>query len=329
MPRVAMVFTGGTISMRPDPLAGGNTPVLDGAGILARAPEAARLADLEPIDWGLVPASHLRFSQLLEIARLLEAALARPDIVGAVVVQGTDTIEETAFAYDLLVRSDKPLMVTGAMRDSAAEDYDGPRNLADAVRCAISPGLSGLGAQVVLNGLIVSAADVVKTHTSALDTFQPRDGAPTGRVAGEDVVVENPRRAARKTLPHIPERAVEDVFLVSAVTGMDGALVRALAPLEPSGLVVAATGSGNTHADLLAACVELMAIGTIICLTTRCPRGTVTPVYAFPGGGATWQREGALLSGLDGPKTRVALALGLAAGLDGDELATLVAWQSV
>lgn len=325
MSRVAMVFTGGTISMRPDPLAGGNTPVLDGAEILARAPEASQLADIEPIDWGLVPASHLRFSQLLEIARLLDSVLARPDTVGAVVVQGTDTIEETAFAYDLLVRSEKPLIVTGAMRDSAAEDYDGPRNLADAVRCAISPAMSGLGAQVVLNGLIVSAADVVKTHTTALGTFQPREGPPTGRVAGEDVVVESGGRVARRTLPRIPESAVEDVFLVSAVTGMDGALVRALSPLVPSGLVVAATGSGNTHADLLAACIELMALGTIICLTTRCPRGTVTPVYAFPGGGATWQRAGVLLSGLDGPKTRVALALGLAAGLDSDELAALVA----
>ena len=329
MARVAMIFTGGTISMRPDTAAGGNTPVLDGAEILARAPEVTRIADIEPIDWGLVPASHLRFGQLLEICRGLEDQLAGADFSGAVVVQGTDTIEETAFAFDLLLGSDKPVVVTGAMRDSSALDYDGPRNLADAVRCVLSPQLVSLGVQVVLDGLIVSAADVVKTHTSALDTFQPRGRAPTGRVVGEEVIVEHGGGPRRRRLPRIPEQPIEGVFLVTATTGMDGTLVRALAPLEPPGLVVAATGSGNTHPDLLAACVELMNSGTVVCLTTRCPRGIVAPIYAFPGGGATWQRAGALLSLLDGPKTRVALALGLACGLDRDELRALVGGETV
>jgi L-asparaginase len=319
-----MVFTGGTISMRPDPDAGGNTPVLGGAEILAMAPDLARIADIEPVDWGLVPASHLRFSQILEIARLLESQLARPEIDGAVVVQGTDSIEETAFAFDLLLPDDKPVVVTGAMRDASAADYDGPRNLADAVRCAVESRLAGRGVQVVLGGLIVPAAEVVKTHSTALDTFQPRDGPPTGRVAGEDVILEGGRATARRGLPRIPADPVENVPLVTVVTGMDGTLVRALAPLEPSGLVVAATGSGNTHPDLLAACVDLMAIGTVVCLTTRCPRGVVAPIYAFPGGGAAWRRAGALLSTLDGPKTRVALALGLACGLSRAELSSLV-----
>jgi len=89
--------------------------------------------------------------------------------------------------------------------------------------------------------------------------------------------------------------------------------------------VVAATGSGNTSADLLAAATELMADGTIVALTTRCPTGQAAPSYAFPGGGVNWLRAGALLSGLDGPRTRVALALGIAAGLDRACLATLIA----
>jgi len=74
--------------------------------------------------------------QVLDIARLLAAQTARPDIDGVVVVQGTDAIEETTFAFDLLLATDKPIVVTGAMRDASAPDYDGPRNLADAVRCA-------------------------------------------------------------------------------------------------------------------------------------------------------------------------------------------------
>ena len=322
-----MVFTGGTISTLPDAAAGGNTPVLNGAAILARSPGVARVAEVEPIDWGLVPASHLRFAQMIDIARVVDGALARPNIAGAVVVQGTDTIEETSFAYELLLRSDKPLIVTGAMRDGSSPDFDGPRNLADAAVCALNPELSGAGVQVVLNGLVVAARDVVKSHSTAMDTFQPRDGAATGRVVDGQLILDGtPGRRVR--LPRAPERAVEDVHLVTAVAGMDGTLLRALRASHPAGVVVAATGSGNTAADLLAAAQELMSDGTIVAQTTRCPHGTVAPIYAFPGGGAMWQRAGALPSVFDGPKTRVALALGLAAGLDRSALARLVAGQT-
>jgi L-asparaginase len=163
--RVAIVFTGGTISMKPDAQAGGAVPLLDGRQIIARTPGLDRLAQLEPIDWGLLPASHMNFATLLELGRLLEQALAREDVDGAVLVQGTDSIEETAFAYDLLLRSDKPLVLTGAMRNAAEPDYDGPRNLRDAVRCATSTGLRGQGAVVVLAGLIVGA-EQVQNHPS-------------------------------------------------------------------------------------------------------------------------------------------------------------------
>ena len=323
MPRVAIVFTGGTISMRPDPALGGNVPTLDGAAILALAPLVAAIADVDVIDWGMVPASHLRFAQILSIARVATEQLARPEIDGLVVVQGTDAIEETAFAYDLLLTTDKPVLVTGAMRDSSATDYDGPRNLADAVACAVSAELRGTGVNVVLDRLVVGADTVVKTHTTALDTFQPREGEPIARVVDGRVVVES-RRTRRPTLPAIPDLAVEDVYLITAVAGMDGAIVRGLAASHPRGLVVAATGSGNTSEDLLAAATELMADGTIVVLTTRSPAGVVVPLYAFPGGGATWQRAGAILSAFDGPKSRVALALGLAAGLDRAGLTNLL-----
>jgi L-asparaginase len=83
------------------------------------------------------------------------------------------------------------------------------------------------------------------------------------------------------------------------------------------GLVVEATGSGNTSAGLLDAAARTMAAGIPVVLTTRCPAGRAGTAYAFPGGGATWVRAGALLAGyLGGPKARVAVALALGAGLD-------------
>ena len=319
---VAVVFTGGTIASRVDPVAGGAVPVLRGADIIARTPGLAEIAPVEAIDWGVVPASHLGFGQLIEIARLLEVTLERPEISGAVVVQGTDTIEETSFAFDLLVRSDKPVVVTGAMRTASEPDYDGPRNLADAVLCAGSPELRGQGTLVVLDGLVVGGDVVVKTHSTAMDTFQPRDGEALGRVVDARVHL-GPRRS-RVVLPAPPAAAAEPVHLITAVTGMDGTLVRLTASTNPAGLVVAATGTGNTHPELLSAASELIARGTAVVLTTRCAGGHVAPAYAFPGGGAQWARAGALLSRLSGPKARIALGLGLGAGLEGDALAQVL-----
>lgn len=323
MARAAIVFTGGTIATRPDVQAGGNVPVLDGAAILALAPDVARIAQVDVIDWGLVPASHLNFGQMLSIARVVDNQLRRPEIDGAVVVQGTDSIEETSFAFDLLLRTGKTVVVTGAMRNSTAPDFDGARNLRDAVLCAVAPELRGQGTMVVLNGVAISADVVVKRDSTAMDTFQPREGEPLARVV-DGVVVPGAARRPRRVLPDIPATAVEDVYLVTAAAGMDGALVRGLAALRPRGLVVAATGSGNTHPDLLAAALELQADGTTVVLTTRCATGTVAPTYAFPGGGAQWLRAGAILSRCDGLKSRVALALGLAAGLDRSGLVALL-----
>jgi len=321
--RVAVVFTGGTISMEPDAAAGGAVPKLGGRAILARVEGLEAIAEVEAIDWGLVPASHLRLGQLLDIARLLETTLARTDIDGAVVVQGTDTIEESAFCFDLLLRGGKPVVVTGAMRNAAEPDYDGPRNLADAVRCAAASDLRGVGTVVVLDGQIIGADQAVKTDTTDFDSFQPRDGVALGDVSDGRVRVIN-RPAPRARLEGMPSAVDETVHLITAATGVDGTLIRLLRTGPPAGLVVAATGAGNTHPDMLAAARELMAGGTVVCLTTRCWTGRVAPAYAFPGGGAQWQRAGALLSALPAPKCRVALALGLAAGLSGDGLRRLV-----
>ncbi|MGZ8481075.1 MAG: asparaginase domain-containing protein, partial [Candidatus Limnocylindria bacterium] len=108
-PRIAVIFTGGTIAMRSD-AGGGNVPTLDADALLASVPGVEEIAEVLPIDWGLVPASHLTFAQVLEIGGILREQLARPDVSGAVVVQGTDVIEETAFAWDLLPLPAKPVV---------------------------------------------------------------------------------------------------------------------------------------------------------------------------------------------------------------------------
>jgi L-asparaginase len=323
-PRVAIVFTGGTIAMLPD-ATGAAVPRLRGEEILARTDGLDAIADLEPVDWGLVPASHLRFAQLLEIGRLIASLTLRPDIVGVVVVQGTDVLEETAFAWDLLHASEKPVVVVGAMRDAADPAWDGARNLRDAVAVAADPTARDRGVLVAMAGLVLPARDARKTHSSALDAFQAPDGGAVGRVVDGRVELLE-RRPRPPRLPAIPATAAEPVPIVTAVVSTDGDLVRAAIERGARGIVVAATGAGNTDPDLLAAAVEAMAGGLPVVLVTRCAAGGVAPAYGFPGGGATWQAAGAMMGGsLSGPAARVALAFGLGAGLPDDALRRLIA----
>ena len=325
MPRVAVVFTGGTISMRHDPAAGGNVPVLGGAALLETAPGLDRIADLVPIDRGLTPASHLTFEALFGISRAVADALADPSIDGAVVVQGTDAIEETAFFFDLLHRGSKPIVVTGAMRSASQDGYDGPANLTAAVRVAASAQVAAadIGTVVVLDGTISPADDVSKTHASAFDTFRALNVGRLGTVDGGTVALERARGPRRGLAT---DRSAARVFLVTATVATDGTPISALHAARADGFVVAATGAGNTSATLLTAAEAAMADGLPIVHATRCPAGAAGTGYAFPGGGAMWIKAGAIPAGhLTGPKARIALALGIGAGLDHDGLVALLA----
>lgn len=322
-PRVVVVFTGGTISMLSDPVTGAVLPALDGTEILARTPGLDAIADVEPVDWGLVAASHLRFDQVLDIARVLRDVLARAEVDGAVVVQGTDVMEETALAWDVLVDSAKPVVVVGAMRHAADPGYEGPANLRDAVRAAATPELWHQGTSVVMGGAILSAVDVVKTDTDRYDTFQAPDLGPMGDIRGGVVRVRRARHG-RATLPFIPEHAAEPVDLLTATVAADDRLFRASIASGARGIVMAATGAGNTSPVLVEAARDAIGAGIPVVLATRVLSGRARGAYGFPGGGAHWLDIGAIPAGiLGGPKARVVLALALGAGLDDTALRRL------
>jgi L-asparaginase len=320
---VAVVFTGGTISTVFDAVAGGNVPVLDGAAILDRTPGLDEIAEVVAIDRGRTAASHLTFPQLIEIGNVLRAALADPTIDGAVVVQGTDTIEETSFCWDLLLEGPKPVVVTGAMLASDAAGFDGPANLRGAIRVAAAPAMRDIGVTVSLAGTIEPADDVQKTNATALDTFRSPNRGSLGRVGDDGVAIARPRGARRHVSTN---RAAARVYLVTATVATDAVLLDAAISAGADGIVVAATGSGNTDPSMLAAAERAMAAGIPVALASRCPGGRATAGYAFAGGGANWLRAGALPVGnLCALKARVALALGIGAGLDRTGLTALLA----
>jgi L-asparaginase len=322
MARVVAIFTGGTISMVRDEAAGGNVPTLEGSGILALTPGLDEIATVVPVDLGRTPASHFTFPALFHIADAARSAAADPSTDGVVIVQGTDTLEETAFFYDLLLATDKPVVVTGAMRSASQAGYDGPANLRDAVAAAVSPALQGQGVVAVLGGSVHGADAVAKTHTSSITTFQSPDLGPLGHIDGGRVHVAR-RRMARR---HVDAtRASEHVPLLTATVAMDASLLDAAVASGAEGVVVAATGSGNTSPGLLDAASRAMDRGVPVVLASRCLAGHVGDGYAFPGGGATWIRAGALPTDLPALKARVALALGIGADLERPALAALLA----
>jgi L-asparaginase len=315
--RVGVIFTGGTISMRHDHEAGGPVPVLRGAEILASVPDLETVADTEAIDWGLIPASHLSFEQVIDLAATVRRTAVRPDVHGIVVVQGTDTLEETAFALDLLLSTEKPVVVVGAMRNASQDGYDGPGNLRDAVRCAASPLLSDQGVLVAMAGEIHGADDVAKTHSDAYATFQSPNFGRLGIVDGAGIHVAR-RRTSRTT---IEAARAEPVALVTVALGLDASIIDLVRQAGARGIVVAATGAGNTHPAFVDRASAAIEAGVPVVLTTRCPSGRARPAYGFPGGGVSWQRAGAVFGGfLGGLKARVLLSLALGAGEGVDEI---------
>jgi L-asparaginase len=165
-PFVAVFGLGGTIAMTQAP-DGGVSPVLSASDLLAAVPGLSDVeAELRVEDFRNKPGASLDFPDLYELAAAINKALA-DGCVGAVVTQGTDTIEEVAYALDLLLPADTPVVVTGAMRNPTMAGADGPANILAAIKVAASPCARGLGCLVVLNDQVHAARWVHKAHTGS------------------------------------------------------------------------------------------------------------------------------------------------------------------
>ena len=147
-----IVTTGGTIGSRIDPATGGAVPAVTAAELVALSPGLSALADVRVTEFGLLQSWNIGPRVMAEIAAVVASSLRDGDVAGAIVTHGTDTMEETAFALELLVDSEKPVVMTGAMRNASEPDFDGPRNLLAAARVALDEDSRGRGAMVVMNG---------------------------------------------------------------------------------------------------------------------------------------------------------------------------------
>ncbi|MCU0618639.1 MAG: asparaginase [Gemmatimonadaceae bacterium] len=318
---IALVFTGGTISMRVDAQAGGAVPALDAHDILQAARGIEALAELRVEEWGRFPGPHMDVTRMWALRTRLVELLADPAIEGVVVTHGTDTIEETAYLMARSIASEKPIVFTGAMRTLGELGWDGPANLVDAVRVALRPEARGIGPLLVMNGRAHSAFDVTKAHTHVLDAFESPLVGVVAEVDDEGIAFR-PERLRPPPVIAAPMLAAP-VDIVAAYAGADGRLLDALLPTA-RGVVVAAMGRGNVPPAMAEAIGRWAAAGKPVVVTSRTGRGRVGRTYGYPGAGRRLAEAGAIFAGERRPlQARIDLMLALGAGLDAPALQRL------
>ena len=315
-PRVHVVATGGTIAMTDDDT--GLKPRLSATDLVESVPQLGQVARITTATHGTVPGAHLRLHDIRDIVIAAQAAIA-DGCAGVVVIQGTDTLEETVFLADLLLgeQPSAPVVFTGAMRGSEQLGADGAANILASVRAAADPATREQGAMLCMNGELHAARTVTKSHAFSLAAFTSPMTGPLGWIAEDRVRLHGRIRPGRRfdaaTLPdELPPIALHRVSL-----GDDAGLLAGLAGSDYRGLVVEAFGAGHVSAGLAETLASISATMPVV-VATRTGNGEVLrQTYGFPGSEIDLWRRGMIPAGsLDGLKARLLLAVSVAARLD-------------
>jgi L-asparaginase len=326
-PRIAVVFTGGTISMRMDDAFGGVIPALSAEDILALTPSVHNIAVLEPIEFGRYPGPHVTPRDMWKLSRLVQSLVEQPSLEGVVITHGTDTLEETAYFLDCTVETSKPIVVVGSMRNSSEPDWDGPRNLRDAVRLALHPKARGMGVLVCLADSVQAASEVSKMDTSNLNTFESANFGPVGRIVnGAAMLYRQPVRRDYFPVRFLPEF----VPIFKCYASSEAELLRlALDSCEtpPAGVVVEAMGVGNVPPPVYRQILRAVEREIPVVLTSRCPIGRVEQLYAYEGAGKQLYEAGVIFADyLNGQKARIKLIAALGADYAVEQIRAAFEW---
>lgn len=314
-PVIAVITTGGTIASRMT--ADGAVPALAARDLIDVDSGPVRDGGIEVRTTDLMSkdSSALVPTDQFAVVDAVLAALAVPDISGVVVTHGTDTMEETAFLVDVFLPSteNRPVVFTGAQYPADSPRSDGPANIAFATSVAANVASRGRGAVIAFDGAVLGARGAFKVSTTASTAF-------------DTVHPDLPRpRIARVTgLPRVPR-----VDALALYPGVSPGLIAASVEQRARGIVLAATGSGNTHPDITAEVTAAVRRGVAVVVTSRVPYGAVLPTYGGGGGAVDLERAGAIVSPyLRAPQSRMALVALLAAGAGAGEITEFFASSS-
>ena len=317
---VHIIATGGTIAGRAESAAatvGYKAGELTVEQLMASVPGLDKLASLSGEQLCNIDSKDMQEAIWLQLAQRVNAAAARKDVDGIVITHGTDTLEETAYFLQMTVKTDKPIVLTGAMRPATAISADGPMNIWQSVQVAADASAKGRGVLVVMNGQIDTAEKVTKANVNTLQAFQSPGSGPIGLIVDGKIFWQNcgdahnahikkcngsgsKLEAAEECASHKTKQIfpVENLTQLSRVRiiygyvgGDDALFVKAALQDGAKGLVYAACGNGSVPEKLTGALKEAVASGVPVVIATRCGGGIVvlskemTEKHGFIAGG--------------------------------------------
>ena len=295
LPKVYILATGGTIAG-----AGGSaTKTQYSAGqvaigtLLDAVPAIKDIANVEGEQVVNIGSQDMSDDVWLVLAKRVEELLSRGDVNGVVITHGTDTMEETAFFLSLTVKSDKPVVLVGAMRPSTAISADGPANLYNAVVTAASPASKNRGVLVCMNGKVYGAADVTKTNTTSVETFQSPNSGALGYIHNGEVFYYHAPSCGNDCTDYVhkgslsnesrtPYFNVEGLYSLPKVgiaygySNVQGDVVEMMIEKGYKGIVYAGVGNGNIHKNVFPLLEKARKDGIVVVRSSRVPTGATT-----------------------------------------------------
>ncbi len=318
MEKILIVFTGGTFSMMIDENTGGAVPYFSGEELLEKIPEARELAKLDCYDFGKYPGPHMTPELMLKLSGKIKEFLKEDKYKGIIVTHGTDTLEETAYLLDLTIKTETPIVVIGSMKNSSEPDWDGPKNLMDAIKVCLNKESQGLGVLVCLNGEINAASEVTKIYTEEIDSFRSLDFGNLGIMQDGKVVIN---RSPKKLETIDTDKVVSNVDLLTVYAGMNEKFFKFSADSGVEGIVVEALGVGNVPPAAFEGIKYAVEKNIPVVLVSRCPAGETEDIYSYPGAGKWLNELGVIFTDfLNGQKARIKLMLALGVTKEHNEL---------
>jgi L-asparaginase len=279
-PNIAILATGGTIAgaAATGTQAGYTSGAVTIDAMLAAVPGIKDLANIKGEQISNVGSQDMSFEIMLTLSKRINELLARNDVDGIVVTHGTDTMEETAFFLNLVVKSDKPVVMVGSMRPSTAVSADGPLNLYNAVGVALDPQAKGRGVLVVMNDWIHAAHSLTKTSTTAIQTFMsPLRGVVGVASYGKNDFYNSPqwKHTVSSEFNITSVTKLPRVDIVFACVDMPADLIDASVANGAKGIVIAGVGNGNMTKASLDAAARAVKKGVVVVRSSRVATGTV------------------------------------------------------
>lgn len=316
MSRVLVFTTGGTIASRYDDATGGYSPTLSGRELIEAVPSLGALGDIEVVELANVSSTFVTPQMAFDWAQQVRRTVAAPDVIGAVVTHGTDSLEESAHLFDLVLDVGTPVVFTGAMRTAADQVADGSHNLLCAARVAVLDRARDRGVLVVMNNEIHTARDVTKSSSESLQTFESPNWGPVGlisRSASGDLVTF---RGPGNPPTHIETATIDtQVELITTSLGSDGRLIDAAVEGGAHGLVVEGFAGGEITPFMADSLLEARERDIPVVIAARSPKGMPMDQYAEVGEGKWLLENGAIFARyLSSQKARLTLMLALGTG---------------